>query len=110
MMRKILFILAAAFFFSSCEKNVYDKTIAMYEDAAEKIQSADDKVALRQIERELNAEYSRLLRECSAEFAELEQKVADGDSKAVLQFEKLREAKRHYWESKRIRKKEMYKK
>ena len=107
MMRKILFILAAAFFFSSCEKNVYDKTIEMYEDAAEKIQSADDKVALRQVERELNAEYSRLLHECSAEFAELEQKVAAGDRTAVQQFEKVKEAKRLYWESKRIRKKEM---
>ena len=107
MMRKILFILAAAFFFSSCEKNVYDKTHEMYEDAAEKIQSVNSKEEFRQIERELNAEYSRLLRECSAEFAELEQKVAAGDRKTMQQFEKVKEAKRLYWESKRIRKKEM---
>ena len=110
MMKKILFILVAAFFFSSCENNVYDKTIAIYEDATEKIQSANNKEELRQVERELNAEYSRLLHECSTEFAELGQKVAEGNKKTVQQYEKVKEAKRHYWEAKKVRKKELYKK
>ena len=93
-----------------CGGNVCDKTIALYEDAAEQVQKANNKDELRQVERKLNADYSLLLRENSAEIAELEQKAAAGDAKAVEQLEKVRQTKRAYIDIKYAKRKQMDKK
>ena len=96
-MKKILIAAMAALLLLSCSGNdVYDKVIAVYENAAEKVLAANSKEELRTLERELNADCSRALRMYANELAELESKSADGNRRAAAKLEKLNEAKRLY--------------
>ena len=98
---KKIFIAALAALLLSCSGNdVYDKVIAVYENAAEEVLTANSKEELRTLERELNADCSRALRMYAKELAELESKAADGNRRAAAKLEKLNEAKRLYRENK----------
>lgn len=86
----------AALLFSCGGNDAYNSTIAVYENAAEKVLMANSKEELRTLERELNADCSRALRIYAKELSELESKAADGNRRAVAKLEKLNEAKRLY--------------
>ena len=94
---KKIFIAALAALLLSCSGNdACDNTIAVYENAAEKVLAANSKEELRTLECELNADCSRALRMYANELAELESKAADGNRRAAAKLEKLNEAKRLY--------------
>ena len=94
---KKIFIAALAALLLSCSGNdACDSTIAVYENAAEKVLMANSKEELRMLEHELNADCSRVLRMYAKELAELESKAADGNRRAAAKLEKLNEAKRLY--------------
>ena len=100
-MKKILIAAMAALLLLSCSGNdVYDKVIAVYENAAEEVLTANSKEELRTLERELNADCSRVLRMYANELAELESKAADGNRRAVAKLQELNDAKRLYRENK----------
>ena len=109
-MKRILLILVSALLLVSCGGNVYDKTIAMYEDAMEQVQQAGSKEEMRQAERELRTEYSRLLREHASEISQLEQKAAAGDKKILEQLDELKKVKRSYIDVKNAKRKQLGKK
>ena len=109
-MKRILLILVSALLLVSCGGNVYDKTISLYEDAMEQVQQAGSKEELRQAERYLRTEYSRLLHEHASEIAELEQKATAGDKKVQEQQQMVKETKRSYIDVKNAKKKQLGKK
>lgn len=109
-MKRILLILVSALLLVSCGGNVYDKTIAMYEDAMEQVQQAGSKEEMRQAERELRTEYSRLLREHASEISQLEQKAAAGDKKILEQLDEVKKVKRSYIDVKNAKRKQLGKK
>jgi uncharacterized protein YxeA len=106
-MKRILIILISALLFVGCGGNVYDKTIALYEDAMEHVQQAGSKEEMRQAERELRTEYSRLLREHASEISQLEQKAAAGDRKVLKQQEKVKKTQRAYIDVKNAKRKQL---
>ena len=110
MMKRILVILISALLLVSCGGNVYDKTIALYEDAMEQVQQAGSKEELRQAERDLRTEYSRLLREHASEISQLEQKAAAGDKKILEQLDEVKKVKRSYIDVKNAKRKQLGKK
>lgn len=110
MMKRILVILISALLLVSCGGNVYDKKIALYEDAMERVQQAGSKEEMRQAERELRTEYSRLLREHASEISRLEQKAAAGDRKVLKQQEKVNKTQRAYIDVKNAKRKQLGKK
>ena len=95
-MKKIILLLVLVFIMTSCGGNAIDRTIDLYEDATEHILQVKNREELRKAEREFDADYSQLLRECSDELDELKQKATDGDEKLLLQIKKANEAKRIY--------------
>ena len=100
-MKKILIAAMAALLLLSCSGNdVYDKVIAVYENAAEEVLTANSKEECRALERKLNAECSKVLREYGQELAELQRKAADGNKRAVARLDKVNDAKRLYRENK----------
>ena len=109
-MKRILLILVSALLLVSCGGNVYDKTIALYEDAMEQVQQAGSKEEMRQAERELRTEYSRLLREHASEISQLEQKAAAGDKKILEQLDEVKKVKRSYIDVKNAKRKQLGKK
>lgn len=86
----------AALLFSCGGNDACNSTIAVYENAAEKVLMANSKEELRMLERELNADCSRALRIYAKELAELESKAADGNRRAAAKLQELNEAKRLY--------------
>ena len=109
-MKRILLILVSALLLVSCGGNVYDKTISLYEDAMEQVQQAGSKEEMRQAERELRTEYSRLLREHASEISQLEQKAAAGDKKILEQLDEVKKVKRSYIDVKNAKRKQLGKK
>ena len=105
-MKKILLFVIILFLFSACGGNVYDRTIAMYEDATEELLSAKSREEALVVNRKLNSDYSALLRENGDEFTELRRRALEGDKKIALQFEKVNEIKRLYKDTKRKKFKE----
>ena len=100
-MKKILIAAMAALLLLSCSGNdVYDKVIAVYENAAEEVLTANSKEECRALERKLNAECSKVLREYGQELAELQRKADDGNRRSVAKLAELNEAKRLYRENK----------
>ena len=106
-MKRILIILISALLFVGCGGNVYDKTIALYEDAMEHVQQAGSKEEMRQAERELRTEYSRLLREYASEISQLEQKAVAGDKKILEQLDEVKKVKRSYIDVKNTKRKQL---
>lgn len=109
-MKRILVFLISALLLVSCGGNVYDKKIALYEDAMERVQQAGSKEEMRQAERELRTEYSRLLREHASEISRLEQKATAGDRKVLKQQEKVNKTQRAYIDVKNAKRKQLGKK
>ena len=106
-MKKILLFAVTALLLTGCKDDVFDKVTDIYEDAADKVLAAGSRDELRQVERELNAEYSKLKVEHSAEFVELELNAKNGDKKAVKRLDKLNGAKRLYRDAKQAKRKEL---
>ena len=100
-MKKIFMAAVAAVLLLSCSGNdVCDKVVVVYENAAEEVLTADNREEYRALERKLNAECSRVLREYGQELAELQRKAADGNKRAVARLDKVNDAKRLYRENK----------
>ena len=100
-MKKIFMAAVAAVLLLSCSGNdVCDKVVVVYENAAEEVLTADNREEYRVLERKLNAECSRVLREYGQELAELQRKAADGNKRAVARLDKVNDAKRLYRENK----------
>lgn len=108
-MKRILFVFMVGLLLSSCGGNAFDKTIAIYEDAIEDIQSVTGREELRLAERQLGADYAKLKKDCANEFAELELKAANGDEKVVEQLKKVKEVKLRYVDAKMKKRKELKK-
>ena len=81
-MKKILLFVMTLFLLSSCGGDAVDRTVAIYEDATEKVLSAKNRDELRSLERQFNVDYSNLKRETMEEIAELELKLAEADKTA----------------------------
>ena len=90
----------AALLLSCSDGGVCDKVMIVYENAAEKVLTANSSEELRTLEREQNAECSRILRHYAAELDELEQKAANGNKRAAARLQKLNEVKKLYRDSK----------
>ena len=99
-MKKILLAVMSVFLLSCSGNSVCDKVVSVYENAAEKVLTANSREELRSLERGQNAECSKVLRDYAAELAEIEEKAADGNKRAVEQLRKLNDAKKLYRESK----------
>ena len=85
-----------ALLFSCGGNNACDSTIEVYENAAEKVLTANSKEEFLSLERELNADCSRVLRMYAKELAELDSMASGGNRRAAAKLEKLNEAKRLY--------------
>ena len=95
-MKRILMAAVAVLLLSCSGNESCDKTIAVYEDAAAKVLAANSREEFRLLERELNANCSKVLREYAGELAELERKAAAGNKRAVAKLKELNEAKQLY--------------
>lgn len=105
-MKRVFMAAVAAVLLLSCSGNdVYDKVIAVYENAAEEVLTANSKEESRALERKLNAECSKVLREYQQELAELQREAANGNKRAVARLEKVNDAKRLYRENKASKRK-----
>ncbi|MBO7192920.1 MAG: lipoprotein [Bacteroidaceae bacterium] len=102
-MKQILFIAVALFLLSSCSDNIIDRTVQLYEDAADKTELVEDIKELHSMERQFNKEILKWKRENANEFAELRKKADAGDENVKKQFEQLEESKRAYRDAKRTK-------
>ena len=99
-MKKMLMAAMAAFLLSCSDGGVCDNVVAVYENAAEKVLAANSKEELRTLEREQNAECSRVLRLYAGELDKLEQKAKGGNKRAAARLQELNNAKKLYRDSK----------
>ena len=99
-MKKILFILMAVFFLSSCD-NVIDKTIDLFEDAAEDIEDAKSIEEVNLIDSNLDYELEKLEYESADEIEKLLEKAENGDEKVLKKLEKANAAEEYYRKVKR---------
>ena len=106
-MKKILLFVMTLFMLSSCGGDAVDRTVAIYEDATEKVLSAKNRDELRSLERQFNVDYSNLKRETMEEIAELELKAKGGDKKAIKRLENIKEAMFAYINAKNLKRKEL---